>query len=296
MTPETPWRTSLCLVLVWSRDDDASLKERVLQSYPSALKALENHFAKAFGSVTGLEEHGIGKPIHIRVGGKFTFASSWPDLGKVTRVAMLTTMNDQKSKGPKEMVFCFNKENSFWLLKEEGKSEFTVKSLDTNKAEQSFVKEQMDFWLYSYLHAPFSIGGPSMSSLIADGGAAIERVSLVRRDDKTHLKIAFDFKNGANKRLRSLAGWVLVAPEEKWVIHEYEFTDTINMWGGRVEYAQPQDGFPVPKRVVSTRSPLRGRPPTDIDTYEFKELHFADVPDSEFRLSAFGLPDARRSP
>jgi len=65
---------------------------------------------------------------------------------------------------------------------------------------------------------------------------------------------------------------------------------------GRVEYGQPQDGFPVPKRVVSTRSPLGERQPTDIETYEFNELHFGDVPDGQFQLSAFGLPDVRQSP
>jgi hypothetical protein len=280
----------------WTRDDEAALKERVLKTYPVALRALETHFAKAFGSVTGSEEHWIGKPRHILVAGRFTFASRWPDLAKVTRLATLTTMKDGKTKAPKETAFCFNKENAFMLVKEEGKPEFAIKSLAANKDGQSFVKDQMESWLYSYLHAPFSLGGPSMSSIIADGGSPIQRVSLVRRDDKTYLKIEFDFKKGGNKRLRKLAGSVLVAPEEKWVIHEYEFTDTINVWQGRVEYGQPQDGFPVPKRVVSTRLILGERHPTDIDTYDFNELHFGDVPDSEFQLPAFGLPDVRQSP
>ena len=135
-----------------------------------------------------------------------------------------------------------------------------------------------------------------MSSVIANGGSAIQHVTSLLRDDKTYLKIEFDFKKGENKRLRKLGGWVLVAPEEKWVIHEYEFTDTINVYHGRVAYAQPQDGFPVPKRVVCTRSILGQRQPTDIDAYEFNELHFGDVPDTEFQLSAFGLADVRQSP
>jgi hypothetical protein len=280
----------------WTRGDDASLKERVLKTYPNALRALETHFAKAFGSVTGSEEHWVGKPRHVRIRGLFTFASRWPHLGKVTRLATLTTIKDGKTKAPKETVFCFNKENSFMLVKEEGKPEFAIKSLAANKDGQSFVKDQMDAWLYSYLHAPFSLGGPSMSSVIADGGSPIERVSSFRRDDRAYLKIEFDFKKGRNQRLRKLAGWVLVAPEEKWVIHEYEFTDTINVWHGRVEYAQPQDGFPVPRRVVSTRSTLGDLHPTDIDTYEFNELHFGDVPETEFQLPAFGFPDVRQPP
>ena len=80
------------------------------------------------------------------------------------------------------------------------------------------------------------------------------------------------------------------------MIHEYEFTDTGSVWHGHVEYNSATDGFPVPRRVVCTRS-ARGQPrPTDIDTYEFKDLHFGDVPDSEFQLSAFGISGARESP
>ena len=52
----------------WSRDDEASLKERVLKTYPERSRALETHFAKAFGSVTVSEEHWVGQPRHIRVG------------------------------------------------------------------------------------------------------------------------------------------------------------------------------------------------------------------------------------
>ncbi len=235
---------ALLLVLgpgwAWTRDDEAATKDRFLKTYPAALKALQARFAKAFGSVTGTQEHGIGGPNHIRIDSRFSFAARMPDL--------------------------------------------------------AFIKDQMTTGLYSYLHAPFSLGGPSMSSLIANGGAVIQRVASVRRGDQTLMKIEFDFKKGANKRLRKLAGWVLVAPDQKWVLHEYEFTDTTNVWGGHVEYAQPQDGFPVPKRVVATRSAPGQRQPTDIDSYEFNEIYFGDVPDGEFELAAFGLPDARRAP
>jgi hypothetical protein len=291
----------LVSLLLWAssasaRDDETALKARVLENYPAALRLLESHFANAFGSVTATEEHWVGKPRHVQIRGQLTFASGWPHRGKVTRLAALTTMNDRQTKAPKETVFCFNTESSFMLVKEAGKSQFAIESLAKNKDGQSFVKDQMDSWLYSYLHAPFSLGGPSMHSVIGDGGSSVERVTSMRRDGKALLKLAFDCKKGENKRLRKLSGWVLLAPEEKWVIHEYEFTDTINVWRGRVEYAPSQDGFPVPKRVVATRSTLGERQPIDIDTYLFSDLHFGDVPDSEFQLAAFGLSDVRHGP
>jgi hypothetical protein len=280
----------------WAVDDEAALKEKVLKSYPAALSALEARFASAFGSVTGVEEHFVGKPTHIRIHGQFTFASKGPHFAKVARIATLTRMNDQKPGPPKETVFCINPENAFWLVKAAGKPEFTVQSFAKDKNGQTFIRDQMPSWLFSYLHAPFSLGGPSMSSVIADGGAAIEHVSAVQQESKSYLKIAFDFKNGKFRTLRNIAGWVLVAPEGKWVIHEYEFTDTRNVFHGRVEYAPPQGGFPVPKRVVVTHSLAGQKEPSGIDTYEFNELRFGNVPDDNFHISAFGLAEPREAP
>ena len=275
---------------------NAALKEKVLKSYPEALRALEARFARAFGSVTGTEEHFVGKPNHLKINGRFTFASRRPNLAKVTRLATMTRMSDQKTSPPKETVFCCNTEHSFWLVREAGKREFTVRSFATDKEGQSFIRNQMPSWLYSYLDAPFSLGGPSMSAVIGEAGAAIERVSAVHQGDKAHLKIEFDCKKAKSKLLRSVAGWVVVSPDEKWVIREFEFTDARGVFHGRVEYTAPEDGFPIPKRVFSTGMARGERQPNVIQTYEFHELHFGDVPDSEFQLSTFGISEPLRSP
>jgi hypothetical protein len=53
------------------------------------------------------------------------------------------------------------------------------------------------------------------------------------------------------------------------------------------------DGFPVPKRV--TRGRLTKAADSEIsntDVYEFLDLRFADLPDEELTLAAFGLPEA----
>ena len=163
-------------MLLWATrasasDEGGALKERVLKTYPGALGALEARFANAFGSVTGVEEHFVGKPTHIRINGQFTFASKGPHFAKVARIATLTKMNDHKASPPKETVFCINPENAFWLVKAAGKPEFTVQSFAKDKEGQTFIRNEMPSWLFSYLHAPFSLGGPSMSSVIADGAA-----------------------------------------------------------------------------------------------------------------------------
>ncbi len=270
-------------------DDEQSLKAKVLGGYPEALKVLETRFGKAFGTVALSEEYWVGKPKHIRLVGQYAFAAKWPDLAKVTRTAAATIVNDEKTGMPKATVFCTNKENSFWLVREAGKSDFAIRTFAEAGEDRAFVKQQMYPWLYSYLHAPFSLGGLPASSVIADGAATIKRVSSVRRDGKSDLKVEFDLSKGGNKRLRGMTGWVIVAPEEKWVIREYELTDATSFTRGRLDYAALQDGFPVPKRVITATSGIGDRQPTHDEIYEFKELHFGEVPDDEFQLRAFGL-------
>jgi hypothetical protein len=272
-------------------DDEKALKTKVLSSYPAALSVLEARFAKAFGTVTLSEEVWVGKPKHIRLGGQYTFAVNGSGLAKVTRTAALTTVNDAQTRAPKATVFCCNRENSFWLVREAGKPEFAIRSIAKGGEDQAFIKAQMHPWLYNYLHAPFTLGGLSARTVIADGGTAIKRVSKVRRDGKADLKVEFDLSKAANKRLRSTKGWVIVAPEEEWVIQEYEVTYATGIARGRVDYAAPNNGFPVPKRVTSSESAIGAGQPTHDEIHEFNELHFGEVPESEFQLRAFGLTE-----
>ena len=86
-------------------------------------------------------------------------------------------------------------------------------------------------------------------------------------------------------------GWILVEPEKKWVLREYELGHRKQVIRGLVEYGDPQDGFPLPKRVVIKGFPRGSSEPTFIQIFTFEDLRFVDVPDGEFTLAAFGLPE-----
>ena len=191
--------SALWTTLAWS-SDEGQLKDRVLKSYPEALKALETRYGNVFGSISGTEEHSVGKPRHIRLVSQFTFASRSPYFSRTSRVASLATLKDGNTTGPKETVFCCNKENSFWLVKESGQPKFAIRSLVAIKGGQSPLEDQMNNWLYVCIRAPFMISGPSMSAVIADGASPMQRVSAERRGVEEYLKIEFDFRKNDGTR------------------------------------------------------------------------------------------------
>jgi len=282
-----------CSLLFWlspasGQEDEASLKDWVRSEYPAALKALESRFAKAYGSGTSAEEFRIGTKGHIRTDGRLNFALNGPFLAKVALHISKTTMKDQKTSPPQEVVFCYNTQSSFWLTKPAGNSEYALKSLETSKDEASGPHRQV-YDRLKFLYAPYTVGTLRMSDAIARPNFSIRRVEATGAKDRALLKIEFDLKNS-----RGLSAWVVLAPGEKWAIQEYESKDIQDVIHGRIEYGELMDGFPTPKRVLITRTKVGETHPAQSYAFDFDEIHFADVPDREFSFAAFGLPDLGR--
>jgi len=278
-------------LLFWScsargQEDEASLKERVMKVYPQAIQALESHFAKASGTGTKAEEYRIGTEGHFRMDSRLTFTCNRPLLAKVVAFASRTTLKDHKTTPVREVVFCYNMKNSFWLSKPPGRSEYTVTLIETDKGKNPRVRREIDYAL-EFLDAPYTVGTMPMSLALARPGFSIQRVSALHEEDKNYLKIEFEIKGG-----RGLSGWAVVAPDEKWVIHEYECKDIQDTYHGRIEYSEPIDGFPVPKRVRITSSTAGQALSRDSYAFDVDQIHFGDVLDPDSSLAAFGIPES----
>jgi len=137
----------------------------------------------------------------------------------------------------------------------------------------------------------------SMNISMRHSRFSIQSISEVRQDGENCLKLEVRLKEGiwkiANGKRPSpeYVGWILIAPEKKWVVRDYElaYTDGGGL-RGQVEYGDVQDGFPVPKRVV-IKSFNRQNKLNFIHDFQFEDLRFVDPPDREFTLAAFGLPE-----
>ena len=303
----------LCATLACGRDDEAVLKSRVLKEFPAALRALEEHFSRAVGSVNYSLERGIGKAKsrHRGMAGKFTFATRRPYWARVVS----SRPKPLKSSGPRaagkevpeaadssdgEFVYCYNKLYSFSLSKKNADSQYVITSFDKNVDGEPprSLKVQVDGWLFEYLDAPFSFSAAyqPLSRIISSDSFSIQRVSEVRQDGEIYLKLEVRLKEGIWKIAKGKPspdydGWILVAPEKKWVVREYELGHGAGGLRGRVEYGDIQDSFPVPKRIVVEGFDRSSKELHYVHDFTFEDLRFVDPPDDEFTLAAFGLPE-----
>jgi hypothetical protein len=89
-------------------------------------------------------------------------------------------------------------------------------------------------------------------------------------------------------------GWVLLDPDRYWLIQEYGLTATnlaatqSGQRAGSMTYKEGQDPFPIVSRVSVTAGD--GVKAASESLYEY-DLKPRDVPNREFTLSAFGLPE-----
>jgi hypothetical protein len=136
-------------------------------------------------------------------------------------------------------------------------------------------------------------------------------VSLVERGDEELVRVEYEYQQPrmANGKIDGNrpggGGWVLLDPQRHWIVREF---DVAAVWRdgkdgpaskGRVtgiyQTVDAPQGFPIVKRYAEHRMASEtGEPPfiADIEEVQDYGLHYdANVPPSEFTVSAFGLPE-----
>ncbi len=298
--------------------EEADLRARVQKEFPGALRALEDHFSGTTGSVSYVMEQGLpgvkGKTRHMGTAGKFSFATKSPHFARVISNSMKPLASSKKksegekvlksseSSGP-TLVYCFNDNDSFSLLRKSTDDEYIITSFEANVSGSPpyEFKVQMDGWLFEYVNAPFSLSViyQPLSRIISKDGFSIQHIAEVRLQDETVLKLDVRLKEGTwkiaddTKPSPEYDGWIIVAPEKKWVVKAYEIGHGDNGLRGHVDYVDSQDGYPLPARVLVEAFDRQSGKPKFRHDFHFDDLRLVDPPDSEFRLTAFGLPELR---
>ncbi len=246
------------------------------------------------------------------------FKSIWRD-------SVLTDDQGKIEHHPDSAV-CYNTLLSFNLKKSVDTNSYVITSaggVERQELQMILTVSQIN----RFLDCPYWLAGPLIPDFLSKPGFTLERAEPTTVNDKRLLKIDFSYDptNHSDQPARKAAagavkkpttriesGWLLVSPEENWVVYQEEvrFTpagDVAKVHLLSVEYEGNLSGTPVPKRA-QLKSTLRidndkkemtlegGRVLHDgdvasIDTFEFDNISFDEVPDSEFTLPAFGLPD-----
>jgi hypothetical protein len=271
------------------RPSDESLRNTVRLEYPKALRNLEAFYTRATGEVLATERRALSKNSPTTTWIR-RFASVGTDLARVT-VQRVVEGSDQE-KWP-AAVFCRNKSYSFILRKRPPRAEFALELLAKDENDKRQVAGMLLNNLEVYLNAPFSFAYHSVRWAMERPKFSISSVAETARGGKRALSVHFDCPLDEALRTGGYEGKLVVLPDEKWVVVQFEYRPKKkgNIHTGEIEYEGAFEGFPIPKRVTASWLEPGNQTPLLLSTYEFKNMRFEALPEKEFTLSAFGLPE-----
>jgi hypothetical protein len=253
----------------------------VLSEYPKAVASMEQSYSRVSGEgdLTMIFKRGLPEEQVKR------FHVSFARNAKLKK--LIRSFDGELPKGsPASEVYCKNSKYSFTLRREANDSPYTVSGF--TKTDDKDIDETIEAYLEQYLIGPYAVFGLPMSKIMADPSFAIRSVSEATNAGQKLVRIEYDY-HPENILLRS--GWVLVRPDKGWALQEYEtrFGDRGRTITGTVEYETEKGAF-VPQRVVQDAPPFLDTKPFR-HTFEFQKIDFRGLPEKEFTLSAFGLPE-----
>jgi len=284
----------LLVGLARGQSNSDTLKKRFLSEYPEALKAWESRYASSEGTYryTGDDPTNKAAPHREFVG---TFKCKLPDMGILTSIRNTDERSEQRVDG-------YNKKYSFSLKKVGDGGDFSVQSLQAvNGAELPPRSSPIRRTLRPILWVPYGIPF-STDRMVSNPRFVVQAVSPVSRNGKNMLKVEFDWPYDPNRTVPKKArdpggyeGFFLVSPQEKWVLYEYECREKEGasriVYKGTVDYQGSLDGFPIPRRATCQRLKLPGGELVETYSYDFLKFRFVDLPDQDFSLAAFGIPE-----
>lgn len=136
-----------------------------------------------------------------------------------------------------------------------------------------------------------------LPDMVKDREFAVKEVTPLEQNGHTYIRVAF--ANRPKVRVLEdpgMEGWVLLDPDRYWVIKEGQITAEYRGGGkGTVtftnEYHVTRDGFPIPRQRTTREQFSLDDRIEGLHTVEFVEQ--GEVPEREFSLSVFGLPEPR---
>lgn len=271
-----------------------SLRERFFSEAPKKWQEYRSHTARFQGSVRDTT-------VDLKAGRKVT--EEMICAFKQNRSAGCTLVSGRKIHRTASMedLYALNLQYEFQLGRRDPQLGWAMAGVERIQDGKSLSSDCMsnsalDYWpqhallfIHTYDLLPHLIEQPEFD---------VKSVVLVSEDSRQYARVDFDYrpqKSGPDvSPLRT--GWVLLDPERFWVIVKYEvqlevpdsFKGSIV---GSMEY-EKGNAVPIPKKGTQRHKRIHsdGETTDQEVTYEF-HMTEADVPESEFFLSAFGLPE-----
>lgn len=274
--------------------DDASWKDRFLKEAPSEWEKYRAR-AKRFQGV--IERTTVRLTPEKEVMNKDRCEIKQKDGCALFLVQALVSEKQPDEKG---LGLCINNQYGFEIRRRTPNTQWVAVNLDVDLSDgmkfnlASPPTEAVVYW--TDCPVDFNLIPYFSWSGIKDPKFTVQQVTPISRSGRQGVKVEFAYRSPREKpNMPSVKkGYVLYDPQRFWIILEYnaqiewESTNVKASTTVAYEYEETADGFPIAKRIIRRFTPVKG---VDRENhYEFN-LKEADVPESDFTLTAFGLPE-----
>jgi len=201
-------------------------------------------------------------------------------------------------EGRRGQISAVNPYYAFTLKRKTSESPWAAAGAGKELWNAEYAPSHLTEWI---LRAPYTFVAivNTLEARLDDPEFSINKVAPVDDGDGQFLKVEFKYdpvKNKNHKPLRS--GWVLLDTKRYWVMRAFEAR---TLWGdgsrdfaARFEYNDTPDDFPILKTIlVTAKIPTKNRSFESVYSYQLQER---DLPEREFRISAFGFPEPPGAP
>lgn len=192
---------------------------------------------------------------------------------------------DRQEKRPSETVTGVGSSYSFRLGKLPGRNDYFLKELTGSAKEITTI-----IWLNGKVFfAPFAFLDGTIEEIFLGDDFYVTNLTEERREGKHLVKVSW-----GRTKIPGWVGWFLFAPDDSWAVQEYAWWTQKNpaLNHAVMEYSGREGEFPIIRKVHYWRDAEGGKRLRE-ETYEVTHVIQGAVPESEFHLSAFGLPDPK---
>jgi len=271
------------------RAQEVDAKARFLAEAPAAWKVLAT-------IADHVEVHAIHVDAIVGIKGarpdfkqKFRFLSN----GQFLRAEHL----GMESTG--SFAYVVNPRYGFCVGRDSDKDPFQIK--DIRKPDDDAIRGEIQNFALGWIRAAFG-DGVGFQAMLADSKIVIKRVTASRVAGEELVRVEFESNPQRIGEFPWRKGSVTLAPDQLWGFRQY---DVSGVWGtekgkftGVVEYGQKIEGLPSLCGIHLTKtseSPKYAGGSEELETTFTKWVH-RDVPEQEFTLTSFGLPEIADPP
>jgi len=199
----------------------------------------------------------------------------------------------------KDQVDATNPEYMFSLSRKVGAASFAIDYVEPFSGHDNLVHaaiDKMQTSIFNDIRAAWYLNARSLSDWLTRPGFQIDDVAPLARGNETLVEVKYTYKDpGPDRKQDFIGGRFVLDPNRQWTIREFQ---TPMSWGGTVKanliYGGDLEGFPL---VTERTTLLEGNDKTSLKReLQFKKLTRETVPEAEFQMAGFGLPEPKFAP